>query len=171
MMERRELFHILGVGAAASAWGAPATALRYLTQPEFEALDRLCEMLIPADESGSGAHDAGVARYVDLILQYSDNASRDRWRSGLGAVESHAKTEFGKRFVDCTAAEQARVMDKMAAGESRPESEMEKLFVLLKATAVQGFSLSENGRKALGYHGDAAVHSFPGCTHPEHQRI
>jgi hypothetical protein len=171
MMERRELFHILGVGAAASAWGAPGTALRYLTQPEFETLDRLCEMLIPADDSGPGGHDAGVARYVDLILQYSDSASRDRWRSGLGAVESYARAEFGKRFVDCTVVEQGRVMDKMASGESQPESEMDKFFVLLKGTAIQGFSLSENGRKALGYRGDAAVHSFSGCTHPEHQRM
>ena len=168
-MERRELFHILGVGAAASAWGAPGTALRYLTQTEFETLDRLCEMLIPADDSGPGAHDAGVARYVDLILQYSDDASRERWRSGLAAVESHSKTEFGKRFVECTTDQQGRVMDRMAAGESRPESEMEIFFVLLKGTAIQGFSLSKNGRKALGYRGDAAVHSFSGCTHPEHQ--
>ena len=171
MMERRELFHILGAGAATSAWGAPGTALRYLIQPEFETLDRLCEMLIPADHSGPGAHDAGVARYVDLILQYSETAARERWRSGLAAVESHAKAEFGKRFVDCTPVEQGRVMDRMAAGESRPESEMEKFFVLLKATAIQGFSLSEGGRKALGYRGDAAVHSFSGCTHPEHRRI
>jgi hypothetical protein len=111
-----------------------------------------------------------VAGYIDLLLQYGSAAFREGWRAGLAAVESAAKSEFGRSLVDCSAEQQARLIERMAAGENHPESELEKFFVLFKATAVQGFSLSEAGRRTLGYRGDGAIHHFAGCTHPEHHR-
>jgi hypothetical protein len=170
MMDRRQLFQILGAGVACGlpVWAAPGS--RYLTDTEHDTVDRLCELLIPADASGAGAHDAGVAGYIDLTLQYGTPALRDAWRSGLAAVEAAAQADFGKGVAGCSVAQQGRLMDRMAAGENHPESDLEKFFVLLKGAAIQGFSLSGKGRQALGYRGDTAVHEFPGCTHPEHQQ-
>jgi hypothetical protein len=141
-----------------------------LTKPEYETLDGLCELLLPADSSGAGAHEAGAAAYIDLLLEYGDQEFRDAWRTGLATVDAAAKAEFGTRLVECSPAQQARLMDRMAAAEDHPESELEKFFALLKATAIQGFSITEAGRKALRYNGDRAIQQFAGCTHPEHQR-
>src|SRR4051812_40681801 len=91
-----------------------------------------------------------VSGYIDLVLQYSAPAVREAWRNGIASVERAANAQFGRGVADCTADQQAKLMDRMAAGESRPESELEKFFVRLKASAVQGYSLSEPGRKALG---------------------
>jgi hypothetical protein len=169
-MERRQVLHVLGAGiaAATNAWSTPGS-LRFLTRDEYDTVDRLCELLLPADESGPGAHDAGVAGYVDLILHYSDAGLREQWRSGLVAVNSLANRTYGAALAACTADQQRAVMEKLAAGETHPETSAEKFFVVLKATAIQGFSLSGPGRRALGYRGDTAVHTFRGCTHPEHQ--
>ena len=141
---------------------------RFLTTDEQHTVDRLCELLIPADSFGPGAHEAGVAGYIDLVLQYSTPAVREAWRNGIASVERAANAEFGRGVADCTADQQAKLMDRLAAGESRPESEMERFFVLLKAWTVQGYSLSDQGRKALGYRGDRMLHEFTGCNHPEH---
>jgi hypothetical protein len=172
MIDRRQLIQILGAGVAfgGHAAGAPMAESRFFTAAEHRTVDRLCELLIPADSSGVGAHDAGVAEYIDLVLQYSAPTVRESWRNGIASVERAANADFGRGVADCSEAEQAKLMDRMAAGESRPASELENFFVLLKAWTIQGYGLSEQGRKALGYQGDRMVHEFTGCNHPEHHR-
>ena len=172
MIDRRQLIQIFGAGVVCGGPvpGSPMAESRFFTAAEQRTVDRLCELLIPADLSGPGAHEAGVAGYIDLVLQYSAPAIREAWRNGIASVERAANAEFGRGVSDCTEDEQAKLMDRMAAGESRPRSELEKFFVLLKALTVQGYALSEQGRKALGYRGDRMVHEFTGCNHPEHHR-
>jgi hypothetical protein len=172
MIDRRQLIQILGAGVACGGL-APADPMadsRFFTMAEQRTVDCLCELLIPADASSAGAHEAGVTGYIDLVLQYSAPAVRDAWRNGIASVERAANAGFGRGIADCTPDEQAALMDRMAAGESRPESDVEKFFVLLKASAIQGYSLSEQGRKALGYRGDQMLNEFTGCNHPEHHR-
>ncbi|MBL8210771.1 MAG: gluconate 2-dehydrogenase subunit 3 family protein [Bryobacterales bacterium] len=162
-MQRRELFPILGMALAAGPLvGAEP---RVFTGSEFALLRQLCELLLPADETGPGATEAGVAEYIDLTLQYGTEQERALWRSGLLAVEALAQRECGKGFGACSAAEQAKVMDRMAAGEQKPESAAERFFGMWKAAAVQGFGWSVAGRKALGYQGDKMTGTFTGCTH------
>jgi hypothetical protein len=172
MIDRRQLIQILGAGVACGGL-APAGAIaesRFFTTAEQVTVDCLCELLIPADPSGAGARECGVAGYIDLVLQYSAPAVRESWRNGIASVERAANAGFGRGIADCTADERSKLMDRMAAGESRPESDVEKFFVLFKASAVQGYSLSEQGRKALGYRGDQMLNEFTGCNHPEHHR-
>ena len=166
-MQRRDLFPILG--AAAMPLSA-ATAPRAFTASEFALLEHLCDLLLPADESGPGAKEAGIAAYLDLTLSYAPEAQRTLWRSGLLAVNALAQQEAGNAFLSCTAAQQAKVMDRMAAGEQQPQSAAERFFAMWKAAAIQGFAWSVAGRKALGYRGDQMTGTFTGCTHPGHHQ-
>jgi hypothetical protein len=172
VIDRRKLIQILGGGVAsgAVAAGAAASDVRFLTPAEHGMVDQLCELLIPADASGPGAREARVADYIDVMLRYAPPSVCEAWRAGLASVERAAIAEFSKALAGCSAAEQAKLMDRIAAGENRPETEIEKFFVTLKNAVIQGFSISEQGRQALGYRGDRAVHEFTGCTHPDHQR-
>ena len=63
---------------------------RFFTTDEQHTVDRLCELLIPGDPSAPGAHEAGVAGYIDLVLQYSAPAVREAWRNGIASVERAA---------------------------------------------------------------------------------
>jgi len=173
MIDRRQLIQIFGGGVAACAGRAPGSPVgdsKFFTTAEQRTVERLCELLIPADASGAGAQEAGVAGYIDLVLQYSAAAVREAWRNGIVSVDRAAHSEFGRGATDCTEDELAKLMDRMAAGERDPQSELERYFVRLKAMAVQGYALSEQGRKALGYRGDQMAHEFTGCNHPEHHR-
>ena len=179
-MERRELFKIL----AATAAGSQATAQhqhgtaapdlashkpRFFSASEYEALDRLCEVIIPADEQSPGARQAQVRFFIDVMVHFSDPQSQQRWRAGLKAVEDAAHASFGKRFVECGASQQDSIVARMALNEGAPSSELERFFGPLKRMTVEGYHISDVGaRQGLGYKGDTSVAEFPGCTHPEH---
>jgi hypothetical protein len=61
-------------------------------------------------------------------------------------------------------------MKLMSRNESKPHTDLERFFVMLKPLAIEAYCLSEIGQQEfLRYQGDRAVHEFPGCTHPEHQ--
>jgi hypothetical protein len=180
-MERRELVQIM-VGTALAGPFAEAQhqrdagpqahspyTPRFFDAGQYRMLDELCELLLPADDSGPGAREAGVAGFVDTVLLYADADTQQRWRAGLAAVEAAAQREFGKGFLECDAGQHAAIMNLLAENESNPETELQRFFGALKRAAIEGFGLSEAGKRALGYRGNTAVAGFQGCTHPEHQ--
>jgi len=57
-------------------------AYGYLTQPEVRFLDAAVERLIPTDELGPGARDAGVTCYIDRQLSSSWGTHGRMYRSG-----------------------------------------------------------------------------------------
>jgi hypothetical protein len=182
-MERRAILRVLAAGAVG---GSQATAQhqheagaavdyaaykpRFFTANEYEALDRLCEIVIPADGQSPGAHQAQVRYFIDTILHHSDPQNQQRWRAGLKAVEDEAQSSFGKAFRECSAQQQEAIVARMARHEGDPENELERFFAPLKRMTVEGYSLSDVGaRLGFGYKGDTSLTEFPGCTHPEHK--
>jgi len=182
-MERRELFRIIAAGAVV---GSQASAQhqheagaaidyagyrpRFFTATEYETLDRLCEIIIPADDHSPGARQAQTRYFIDTVLHHSDSQSQQRWRAGLKAVEDAARADFEKSFVECGAKQQDAIVARMARNGGAPENELERFFGPLKRLTVEGYALSEVGaRQGLGYNGDISLAEFPGCTHPEHK--
>jgi hypothetical protein len=61
-------------------------------------------------------------------------------------------------------------LERAAAKEENPASDLERFFVLLKQMTVNGYYTSEIGiHKDMEYVGNAYLGAFPPCTHPEHQ--
>src|SRR5262245_6053030 len=180
-MDRRELFKILAASAAASPasaqhpHGAEPLDLtsykpRFFTAAEYEMLDRLCEIIIPADKRSPGAQQAQVRFYIDVMAQFSDAQNQERWRAGLKAVDGAARASFRKAFVEYGAKEQDAIVAQMARNEGAPTNELERFFGPLKRLTVDGYHLSDVGaRQGLGYKGDVSLAEFPGCNHPEHK--
>jgi hypothetical protein len=160
-MERRELFKIVSAGAVVNSSAAqhkhtapkPANYKpRALSAAHYQALERLVDLLLPADAASPGAREAGVAMYIDTVLAHGDSAMRNIWTSGLDAI--------GNANLETLAA--------LAEKEPAPATETERFFVIFKQAAINAYYLSDAGRKSLGYKGDVAIKQFPGCTHPEH---
>jgi gluconate 2-dehydrogenase gamma chain len=61
---------------------ATPSAFGYLTMPEVRFLDAAVERLIPTDELGPGARDAGVTAYIDGQLLSSWGTHGRNYRSG-----------------------------------------------------------------------------------------
>jgi hypothetical protein len=180
---RRELFRVLGAGLAARHASAqhhePGSAPpldiasyqpRFFSRAQYETVDRLCDLIIPADDLGPGAHQAGVPFYIDTVLHYTAG-DRQSWLQGLADVERAAAARFGRVFLECTASGQDQLIATMAANEGKPETDLEKFFGRLKALTIEAYCFSEPAqRDYFGYRGDTILAEFPGCTHPEHQR-
>ena len=181
MIERRELFKIITVGALASPVAAqnhkhaapPAATQRsaFFSADQQAVLDRLADIIIPTDEQSPGAHEAGVVRYLDLLAAASAPPRQDEWRRGIEAVESAAREKFSRSFSACTRAGQEQIVALMAAGEGAPRNELERFFVLLKPAVIDGYRYSEIGvRQYMGWVGNQfqTKHWSGACTHPEH---
>ena len=97
-------------------------AYNSLTQPEVQFLDAAVERLIPTDELGPGARDAGVTCYIDRQLSgtwgvHGRNYRMGPWpegspqqgfqsrltpqeiyRHGIRETDAHCKREYGRAF-------------------------------------------------------------------------
>jgi len=135
---------------------AKAYKLQFFTARENDLLDRVAEMILPADDHSPGAHEAKVSLYIDLVVANSPESMRRQWKERLGAFA----TEFGKLAV----AEQAALLNRLAAAEKDPGSAAEHFFADMKGATLHGYYTSQIGLvKELGYKGNAALADFPGC--------
>ncbi|HUQ94976.1 MAG TPA: gluconate 2-dehydrogenase subunit 3 family protein [Bryobacteraceae bacterium] len=162
-MDRRKLVQILGASAMAAS---AQTALRFFNPAEAATLDRLAEIIIPADGPSPGAHEAGAIRYIDLVVRYSDTAQQQFWRRGLTAVESEARTRFDRGFTSLSAAQQDQVVAAMAENEGRRQDEMGRFFAVLKRLVVEAYHYSAvHWKRNVGREMNLSLTEFPGCTH------
>lgn len=181
-MERRTALQVIAGGVAAErlalaqhhlirvAQAPAAHRLQFFSPAQNDLLDRLSEMIIPADEHSPGAHEAKVSLFIDLMVASSAKDAQQEWLSGLGAVDAEARRRFGQEFLQCSGPQQDQILAAMAANEGKPATELERFFARLKSMTIDGYYTSPTGiHKDLQYKGNTALAEFPGCRHPEHQ--
>jgi len=90
------------VGASVSADAAAVAAPRMvnLTASETEILSAMVDRLIPTDELGPGAIDAGVLEYIDRALGEAVADAVDEYRAGLAALDRYSRSSRGAPFVE-----------------------------------------------------------------------
>ena len=128
-VSRRGLFRQIGVAGAVSLTGAPLVGLspaiaqehsstdhspaahqldarESLTAIEADILEAIVARLIPADNNGPGAAEAGAAYYIARALAGPLRSSRQAYADGLAAVDGYAQSTKGARFAQLGAADQ-----------------------------------------------------------------
>ena len=109
LLSRRELLKHVIIGVAVvvprgqSALAQEATLT--LTPAEATTLEAIVARLIPKDENGPGAVEAGAVHYIDRALgdALALASSRDAYASGLRALDAYAQS--GQIDVDALLAE------------------------------------------------------------------
>lgn len=180
-MKRRTALKLVAAGVAAErvqiagrqlfalAQAPTEYKLRFFNDEQNALLDRLTELIIPADDHSPGAHAAKVSLFIDLMVSYSEPEVQEQWVLGLHAVENESQERFQKPFLECDSARQDQVMQTMSANEDYPETELEKFFRILKSRTIDGYYMSQIGiHQELKYQGNRPQAEFSGCTHPEH---
>ena len=139
---------------------------RFFSQAEYELAAEICEIIIPSDAGSSGAKGAGVPWFIDTVLLYADPYRQRTWRSGLTTLDLFTASLYGKVFLACSPAQRVQVVQVLTENEELARTPEENFFGELKAIAVEGFCLSDDGmRDYLGYRGNTAIAEFPGCPH------
>jgi len=132
---------------------------------EFALLDRMAELILPADEHSPGATEAGVARFIDFVLANSPSPDQQRWRAGIKAFEEFAvATESGK-FVALKSDAQAGLLNAASAG-TIPDHAREFFEAVRKETVFAYYTTEIGLLRDLGYRGNQALAAFPGCAIP-----
>ncbi len=179
-MNRRTALALVGIGATRA--GAQAThqhapkpkvtpaadyKLQFFTAEEDALLDRVTEMILPADEHSPGAHEALVSRHIDFVVANSPEQTKSEWRARLAAFEKLAQEKYGQPFLRLGEAEQAALLELLATNERNPRTPAEHFFRDLKqATLFAYYTASVGLLQELGYKGNQVLDSFPGCPHP-----
>jgi len=176
-MERRELLklvaltalsprsNVLQAAAACHMDAGPVKQdlaqykLQFFNEDESRFLDRLMEMIIPADSHSPGAHATKTNLFADLMVATSDDSVKKQWRDGLRVMHDEADRSSP-----------AEALRKAAVNEGNPQTELEEFFALLKQMTVNGYYTSETAiNQDMEYLGNTYLAAFPGCTHPEHK--
>ena len=124
-LSRREMLKRVVVAGAAASLPAPRTPVasaqpsaetfEALTGEEGATLQAVVARLIPADERGPGALEAGAATYIDRALAGPLAASRGVYREGLAALDRHARSAGGRAFAALDPADQDRLLGDVEA--------------------------------------------------------
>ncbi|HVT93186.1 MAG TPA: gluconate 2-dehydrogenase subunit 3 family protein [Bryobacteraceae bacterium] len=154
MPSRRDALRVLAASAAAPVlpWGQTA-APKSFTKDEMPVLAVLCDMIIPRTDT-PGAADAGVHILIDEDVAASGDAK---------ILKDGIATLGGTKFLQLSADEQHAAFERVTDSE---------FFGVLKRRTIDAYYHTQEGLvQELGYHGNVALPSFPGCTHPEHQKL
>lgn len=162
MIQRRELLRRVGwmLGGAVSAPAALAILQgcsardgssaastwtpKFLTAEQGAVVAEIAEIIIPKTDT-SGAKDAGVPAFIDLLLAdvYS-KADQDRFNAGY-VVFSDAARALGKPFLELDAAQRTALV-KQSLDAALAADEDERPFILMtRELTLLGFFSSKPG--------------------------
>jgi gluconate 2-dehydrogenase gamma chain len=81
-----------------------------LTPAQLRTLEAFIDRLIPRDENGPGAVDAGAQNYIDRQLAGYLRDEKDAFISGLDAVDAYARRAHGAPLADLSAEKRDEVL-------------------------------------------------------------
>jgi hypothetical protein len=83
---------------------------RFFSAPQYAALRKLCETLMPRIGDTPGAIDAGAPEFLDFLISESPKDRQALYVEGLDALNSQAGERFHKLFVETDASQAAALL-------------------------------------------------------------
>jgi hypothetical protein len=136
----------------------------FLSATQNEELIPLAESMVP------GSTGAFVNRFIDLLLSVDTVANQKKFVESLAAMDAEAKKRFGRSFPALDAAQKDALLTSAstkAPNDDRAAAELRAHFENLKGWISGAYYSSEAGMRELGWTGEFAFASYPGCEHAE----
>lgn len=116
---------------------------KFFTQTEADCVIAICEQIIPADEYGGGATEAGVIHYIDRQLVAVFDYDQLIYQRGLEALQQSCLSSHEGRFESLEAESQIQILQAMESNEMEvkywEDLEPARFFSLLIDHCMQGF--------------------------------
>jgi hypothetical protein len=129
----------------------------FLSHQQNESLVTLSESIVP------GSARAHVNRFIDLLLSVDTTENQEKFLASIVAHENIAQKHFGHAFHQLSASDRNLVLTRVSM-----EEEYRKEFHHLKDWITTAYYSSEDGMRELGWTGNHAFRTFPGCEHESH---
>lgn len=133
-----------------------------LTAHEFATLQRLADLIIPADEHSKGALEAGAADFIDFLCAASDEML-NIYTGGLAWLDDETRRRYnGKEFLGVQPEQQTAMLDLIAwrKNESPALNPGIQFFSWARRMVADAYYTSPIGMKDLGYTGNSAMSEF-----------
>jgi gluconate 2-dehydrogenase gamma chain len=89
-----------------------------LTPAQLRTLEAFIDRLIPRDENGPGAVDAGAQNYIDRQLAGYLSSEKNTFIAGLNAVDAYARRAQGAPLADLVAEQRDAVLTAIEANRA-----------------------------------------------------
>lgn len=148
---------------------------QFFTPEEYKAVDQVSELIIPKDEK-PGAHDAGVAEFIDFMVAHEFEDVQFRFRTGLAWLNAFSFENHGHDFCALNTDQQDALLSRLAYQSKRKPTEVQgqQFFDVVREYTVMGYYTSRAGMEALDEPGLKLYSASPECPHkgdPEHLHL
>ena len=127
----------------------------FFTAHELATITVLSDIIVPKDAISGSATEAKVPEFIAFIVKDMPE-HQTPMRGGLRWLDMQCFKQFDKAFVDCSAADQIKMVDQIAYPEKADPNNKQDVtfFNLMRDLTLTGFYTSEIGVKDLGYAGN-----------------
>ncbi|HLJ45432.1 MAG TPA: gluconate 2-dehydrogenase subunit 3 family protein [Bryobacteraceae bacterium] len=142
--------------ALTSADAVASPTGRFLSEDQFDALERLSAMLVPAFDGKPGAAEAGAAEFLDFLLSRSPQERQVLYRRGLDLLNQESRARYGNRFADLDDATQLLSHLKETWTFSGPSDELARFLIAAKEDTLHAtissreWAAASTGRRGAG---------------------
>jgi gluconate 2-dehydrogenase gamma chain len=135
-----------------------------LNAHEYATLQRLSDLIIPADEHSPGALATNAADFLDFLCSGSDDMKLI-YTGGLGWLDEAMRHRYeGKSFLEASPQQQTAMLDLIAYRENRRKDAALgpgiDFFTWARKMVADAYYTHPLGVKDLGYMGNTAVAHF-----------
>jgi len=131
------------------------------TASEYKTLQRLADLIIPADDRSQGALAAGAPEFIDFLASQSPELTAI-YTGGIAWLDHQMKKRYSNNFVSATPQQQIAMLDQIAfrKNESPELNPGIAFFNWVRNMTVDAFYTSKVGMDDLGYMGNSAMSEF-----------
>jgi hypothetical protein len=136
-------------------------APKCFTAHEFATLQKLSELIIPADDHSPGAREAGAAEFIDYMGSNSTDLA-EIFTGGIGWLDREMQRRYEADFLNAKPGQQIGMLDLIAyrKNESPETAPGIRFFTWVRNLVTDAYYTSPVGIKDLGYMGNGAVSEF-----------
>jgi hypothetical protein len=156
--------HVHSMAGDAKAANKGVYVPKGLNADEYKTLQRLSELIMPADDRGpTSGKDAGAPEFIDLLCSQSEDMKRI-YTGGFLWLDTTMQDRVGKNFVDATEPEQIAMLDRIAYRKNAAEEPTLgpgiRFFEWIRKMVVDAYFTSPAGYKDIGYKGNVGMPVF-----------
>jgi gluconate 2-dehydrogenase gamma chain len=134
---------------------------KFFNDHEYKTLQKLADLIIPADEHSAGALAGGAPEFIDFLSSQSPELA-EIYTGGLAWLDHQMNKTYSASFVGATPEQQTAMLDLIAYRKnSSPElGPGIQFFNWVRNMTVDAFYTSKAGMDDLGYMGNGAMSEF-----------
>lgn len=163
---RRDLFKTFALAgfAALQLPAAEPDKPLFFNRHEFATLDKLTDLIIPTDDQSPGAHEAGVAKFIDWTAAHQiEPDAKSSWTKGLALVDDLSKELVNKPFLNASEEQQIQVMNRLSGQTGKASEEQQRFWGELRETTTFVYYTSSIGiHNEIQYRGNVLLEQFQG---------